>query len=281
MKSPVKQLAEMFNQFVSSMLCVCLLVNLALPAAAQARPGKKVISMPRLSSEQMQKNLEKAYKDSLAKTFVSESTNTMTPAKAQYFKQQENYFNDPIVRRLMKIRQIFVPALPELTQTEKNDEEQFHQQFLKAYNQEISQQVRQAQKQVEQAAQKQREYIQDQVAQARQADVSEGVITNWVNTENAKIEEMLSVAKAKITAWQVQAKKQAAQHYQTALKQAREESHRRIRTEVKELMNLYRKHPQKATPFVLEVSLAILMAEGAKTSLFLPKKRKKSYTICI
>lgn len=200
MKFPVKQWTEMFNQFVSSILCICLLVNLALPVAAQARPGKKPVSMRRLSSEEMQKYLEKAYEDSLAKTFVSESTNTMTPAKAQYFKQQENYFNDPVVRRLMKIRQIFVPVLPEQTKTEKNDEEQFHQQFLKAYNQEVLQQVRQAQTQLEQAAQKQRGYIQDQVAQARQADVSEGVITNWVNIENAKIEEMLSAAKAKIAA---------------------------------------------------------------------------------
>lgn len=279
MKFPVKQWTEMFNQFVSSILCICLLVNLALPVAAQARPGKKPVSMRRLSSEEMQKYLEKAYEDSLAKTFVSESTNTMTPAKAQYFKQQENYFNDPVVRRLMKIRQIFVPVLPEQTKTEKNDEEQFHQQFLKAYNQEVLQQVRQAQTQLEQAAQKQREYIQDQVAQARQADVSEGVITNWVNIENAKIEEMLSAAKAKIAAWQMQAKKQAPQHYQAALKQAREESHRRIRTEVKELMSLYRKHPKKATPFVLEVSLAILMAEGAKTPLFTKEEKKELHDL--
>ncbi len=279
MKSPVKPLAEMFNQFISSMLCVCLLVQLALPVAAQARPRKKTISLPRVSSEEIDKNLKKAYEDSLSKTFVSESTNTLTPAKAQYFKQQEDYFNDPVVRQLTQIRQIFVPLPQELSKKENNGEEQFQKQFLESYNQEVSQQVRQAQAQLDQAVQKQRQYIQDQVEQARQAEVSEDIINTWANAENAKIEEMITAAKAKISAWQTQAQKEVSNHYQTALKKAREESHQQARAKIKELMTLYRKHPQKAAPFVLDISLAVFMAESAKTSLFTEEEKKELHDL--
>lgn len=273
MNSRTRELASFFKQLVSSLLSVVMLVNLVTPAFAQQLSSRRGAMLAERSISDVQKRLEKSYTESLKKTFVSESTNTDTPAKVQYRKLQEEYFADPVIQQLLTLKDAFMPMDDSLNPS-AGGEDKFRQHFFTAYNNEIDQQARAARQNLRVAAEQQRAYIEEQVRQAREANVSEGTVQAWMETENTRIKQAVAVANAKIQSWQTQSRSEADKHYQQVLKEVEKESHAIIASKVAELMALYKQYPQKTRPYLLDIALSILMTEGRNTDLFSEEEKQ-------
>ncbi len=268
MNPKLSEVCAFGKQLIASFLSVILLINMAAPALAQEVP-----STYKTKVRDYEKKFEEAYRKEVERTtFASESTNTTTPAMLQQRKTMEEYFSDPVIKQLMELRDAFIPqeinAL-NMKAAPKNDK----QEFLTQYYAEITAQVQAANKQLKEMEQKQRQYINQELDQARQAGISDNVINTWLETENQKIQQVLDVTQAKIKSWQAQALKEADKQYEQAIALAETESHKIIASKIRELMDLYQKYPAKARPFLLDIALAVFMTDGKDTNLFTDKEK--------
>lgn len=278
MNSRIHEVAFFFKQLVSSLLCVIMLLNLAAPAAAQAVSDRNRAFLTRRNMDDIHKRLEKSYEENIRKAFVSESTDTTTPAARQYRQLQDEYFADPIVQRLMKLRDAFMPLGDDLN-LESPAEDKFRQHFLDQYNAEVERQAQAAFKRLRVEEEQQRLYIAEQVEQARQANVSDNVIETWTDAENAKIDQAVNVAVAKIRSWQTQSRREADKYYQKVLQEVQAESHGIIASKIVELMDLYKQYPKKTRSYLLEIALSVLMTEGRNTTLFSEADKELLHTL--
>ena len=177
MNPKLSEVCAFGKQLIASFLSVILLINMAAPALAQEVP-----STYKTKVRDYEKKFEEAYRKEVERTtFASESTNTTTPAMLQQRKTMEEYFSDPVIKQLMELRDAFIPqeinAL-NMKAAPKNDK----QEFLTQYYAEITAQVQAANKQLKEMEQKQRQYINQELDQARQAGISDNVINTWLET---------------------------------------------------------------------------------------------------
>ena len=267
MNAKLSEVFALFKQIVASFLSVILLVNMSVPALAQSLPDKY-----KFKTDEYEKKFEQQYRKAVERAFVSESTNTTTPAMLQQKKYIEDYIQDPVIQQLMALHEAFFPqGLDRLNPAAEQKDAKT--EFLTHYYNEIDAQVAEVSKQLKEMEQKQRAFIEQELTQARQAGISDRIIDNWLRTENQKIQQAIDVTQAKIKSWQAQAAQQAEQQYQQSLTLAKEESQKIIASKIRELMDIYQKYPAKAKPFLLDIAFAVLMADGKNTSLFTDKEK--------
>ena len=86
MNAKLSEVFALFKQIVASFLSVVLLVNMSVPALAQSLPDKY-----KFKTDEYEKKFEQQYRKAVERAFVSESTNTTTPAMLQQKKYIEDY----------------------------------------------------------------------------------------------------------------------------------------------------------------------------------------------
>ena len=257
------EVLNLLKQILSSFLCITLLINVSSPALAQALSAK---DRARVAS------FERAYQKQAEQTFIRESTNIRTPAMAVAEKELTEHFNDPLVQELMELRATFLP--PDLIPEEKQEPKDEHAQFLSEYYAEVEGQARAAREELKKLEQQQRDLIETELAEAKKADVSDRVVKTWLETENAKIQQLVTATEAKIDAWQAKAVKEAENQYQKMQSALEAEWHKIIADKIDRLMELYHQNPIKAKPYLLEIGLIVLMTEGKNTTLFSEQEKE-------
>lgn len=266
----MSEVVGLIKQIIASCLSVILLVNMSVPALAQTTP-----SAERAKVAALEKAFENEYRKTIQQTFVSESTNVMTPAMQQKMKVTEEYLSDPVIQQLMDLRSAFFPLdLSEIINPEKEQKDE-KAEFLAQYYAEVEEQARLARQQLKEMEQKQRIYINQELSQAQEAGVSERVAQNWLQVENEKIQQVLNLGESKIKAWQTQAIKEADEQYQQMLKLSAEQNHRILASKIRELMNLYQKYPMKVYPFLMDIAYTVFLMDGSNTTLFTDAEKKQ------
>ena len=116
----MSEVVGLIKQIIASCLSVILLVNMSAPALAQTTP-----SAERAKVAALEKAFENEYRKTMQQTFVSESTNVMTPAMQQKLKVTEEYHSDPVIQQLMDLRSAFFPLdLWEIIDPEKEQKDE-------------------------------------------------------------------------------------------------------------------------------------------------------------
>ncbi|MBO7238615.1 MAG: hypothetical protein J6U96_05015, partial [Elusimicrobiaceae bacterium] len=251
MKTSKKDILSFCKQLISSVLSVTLLINLATPLAAQSvasDTGTKQVEMQQRFTKALEREVLQAARESTL-------TDSGTLAK--------RYFSDPDIRRLEELELAFNhPTLDPNSETKDMKAD-----FVNQYNRVIEEEIitaRQKVKQYERALRKQKEALRKEAIEAK---VSDAVLNAWDKEAESKIQENIATLQTKITAWAVQARAEADSQYEAMLKEAQNESQKILRADLEELFALYKRVPYKALPYLINISITILLADGRNTSL--------------
>lgn len=260
------------RQILSSVLSVTLLVNAAAPALAQQMPQRYKFSPVR--ERQIERALERKNREAI-ENFARESTalDSQTVAGRQIMQE---YYGDPVIRQLIALKQAFVGG-----GTDYADEDKFYEEFLTQYNEEINGQIRSVREEFEEFEKQERRLMAGYIAQAEEADVASEIVSAWAERENKKLSDLRNIVEAKIQDWQLQARREADKQYQKAKDEIDKESRAVMHDKIRELMALYKQYPAKTHPYLIDISAAVLLADGRNTRLFTEEEKQNLYKLYV
>ncbi len=277
MKYSIGEMLSFCKQLVASMLSVTLLINLSAPLAAQSLVPLKVSSGLSASEQQTTKRLAQAV-EQRAFEAVRESTRVDTSLKKENF-----YSEDAEFRFLEDMEKSFLhPEQKNLL----NQEQDVRAQFMKQYQAAVDEQIASAEKELQKYEEKLRTQKDSILTQAALYEVSSPVLSAWSEDAEKQIRTSVAVSRAKINKWRTQAKQNAEAVYQELLEEAKaeskdaaEEDMKALRAQLEELFALYKKNPVKARPYLINISVTLLLTAGRMTTLFTPEEKAMLHSL--
>lgn len=266
MNFPVKRMLSFCKQLISSVLSITLLVNLSAPLAAQSYHSADRRS--RIGSTVLETQVGKAVEQAAFQA-ARDATVVDTSFQDRYLEAREKYQADPVIKQLTELRKVFIP-----------DHSVARLAFERQYNAEVQSQIDKTTREIKNWKNKQLKYIEDQIIQARYAKVSESQIKAWKEREVNKVNEAEKESLSKLSAWEMQIRSEKDKYYEEYEKNLAQNVSAEpdkniayIKQKIRELMALYAKAPEKAQPFLIDISSAVLLADGRRTTWFTKEEK--------